>query len=304
MSHTPRVRRSDASTARRVRSCVSRGFRRKGWVRIRAKERRRGAGVSHVRCDARSAEDRSVTTPALPPSGSNPLAALPSIAIAGCLVTVNPWIEGMVTNIAGNRAIRVVALCGADSPVFHAAHGVRALPENGVVPDRRIIAAHGHLPVLGNLPAERIERFRRRVVLVDATGVTDSAAIVRSVADAVLRAAALPLLPAASEPDGERAEPTFERIPRAVIASRSDSTPRPSPSSRWIAWPGRASVGTTWRTTPRRMRFAPARASAFCWGSCAPSWSRSSAMPAISAPSSPRPRRLCGSDWTTSRTDG
>lgn len=91
----------------------------------------------------------------------------------------------MVTNIAGNPAIRVLVLRGADSPVFHAAQGVRALLENGVAPNRRIIAAHGHLPVLGNLPAERIERFRRRVVLVDATGVTDSAAIARSVADAV-----------------------------------------------------------------------------------------------------------------------
>lgn len=64
-----------------------------------------------------------MTTPALPPSGSNPLAALPSVAIAGRLVTVNPGIERMVTNIAGNPAIRVLVLCGADSPVFHAAQG-------------------------------------------------------------------------------------------------------------------------------------------------------------------------------------
>ncbi|RKT47059.1 DUF4346 domain-containing protein [Thiocapsa rosea] len=141
-----------------------------------------------------------------------PLAALPGVAIAGRLMTVNLGIERMVTNIAGNPAIRVLVLCGADSPVFHTAQGVRALLENGVGPDRRIIAARGHLPVLGNLPVERIERFRRQVVLVDATGVTDIAALVRSVADAVVRAAALPPLAAASESDGERAEPAFKRI--------------------------------------------------------------------------------------------
>jgi tetrahydromethanopterin S-methyltransferase subunit A len=82
-----------------------------------------------------------------------PLAALPGVAIAGRLVTVNLGIERMVTNIAGNPAIRVLVLCGADSPVFHTAQGVRSLLENGVAADRRIIAARGHLPVLrGNSP--------------------------------------------------------------------------------------------------------------------------------------------------------
>jgi tetrahydromethanopterin S-methyltransferase subunit A len=145
-----------------------------------------------------------------------PLAALPGVAIAGRLVTVNLGIERMITNIASNPAIRVLVLCGADSPVFHTAQGVRSLLDNGVAPDRRIIAARGHLPVLGNLPVERIERFRRQVVLVDATGVTEIAAIAQAVADAAARAAELPPLPplpAASGLDGDPSEPTFKRIP-------------------------------------------------------------------------------------------
>jgi tetrahydromethanopterin S-methyltransferase subunit A len=143
-----------------------------------------------------------------------PLAALPGVAIAGRLVTVNLGIERMVTNIAGNPAIRALVLCGADSPVFDTAQGVRSLLENGVAADRRIIAARGHLPVLRGLPVERIERFRRQVVLVDASGVTDVAAIARTVADAVERAAALPPLPATSDFGADQpAEPTFKRIP-------------------------------------------------------------------------------------------
>ncbi|CRI66510.1 hypothetical protein THIOKS1290010 [Thiocapsa sp. KS1] len=43
------------------------------------------------------------------------------MGIAGRLVTVNPVIELMVTNIAGNPAIHVLVLCGADSPVFYSA---------------------------------------------------------------------------------------------------------------------------------------------------------------------------------------
>lgn len=85
--------------------------------------------------------------------------------------------------------------------------------------------AHEHLPVLGSLPAERIERFRRQEVLEDATGVIEIAAIARSVANAVARAAALPLLPRAGARSPisrfgppTRAPPTARMIERRRLA--------------------------------------------------------------------------------------
>ena len=138
-------------------------------------------------------------------------AALPGVAIAGRLHTVNLGIERMIVNVTANPAIRALVLCGKDSPMFHTAQGIRALINDGVDGARRIVNAEGHLPVLSNVSAEAIARFRRQVALVDATGVTDLGQIAKHVADAAARVAgAAPLDPSFAA--GPIAAPAFKRI--------------------------------------------------------------------------------------------
>lgn len=141
-----------------------------------------------------------------------PVSKLPGVAIAGRLVTVNLGIERLVINVVANPRIRAVVLCGKDSPVFHTAQAVRALVEHGVTPERRIIGAQGHWPVLGNLSAARIARFRAQVTLVDAIGTSALALLARRVAAAAERVAALPALSASSPAMEAPPQPRFERI--------------------------------------------------------------------------------------------
>ncbi|NKN34032.1 DUF4346 domain-containing protein [Marichromatium bheemlicum] len=120
-----------------------------------------------------------------------PLAALPGVAIAGRLVTVNLGIERLLTNTTANPNIRFLLLCGRDSPVFHTAQGLGALIANGVTPEQRIIDAQGHFPVLANVTAERIARFRRQIQLIDLVGIDERSRIAREIAEAARRAAQL-----------------------------------------------------------------------------------------------------------------
>lgn len=117
-----------------------------------------------------------------------PLARAPGVAIAGRLYTVNLGIERIVLNVTTNPAIRVLLLCGKESPVFQPAQGLRALYADGVDAEGRIVGAAGHLPVLRNVPRARIDRFRHQIELVDHTGETDIAALQAHVGELAARA--------------------------------------------------------------------------------------------------------------------
>jgi len=141
-----------------------------------------------------------------------PVSKLPGVAIAGRLITVNLGIEQMVTNVVDNPRIRALVLCGKDSPVFHTAQAIRALADNGVTAERRIIGAQGHWPVLRNLSAAQIARFREQVLMVDAVGNSDLAVLAHRVAAAGERVASLPT-DTVPEPALEAsARPRFKRL--------------------------------------------------------------------------------------------
>jgi tetrahydromethanopterin S-methyltransferase subunit A len=106
-----------------------------------------------------------------------PLADLGGVSIAGRVYTANLGIEKIILNVTTNSAIRFLVLCGRDSPVFQPGQAIRALVQQGIMPDRRIIGAEGHFPVLRNVASERIEAFRRQIELVDLTGETNVAAL-------------------------------------------------------------------------------------------------------------------------------
>jgi tetrahydromethanopterin S-methyltransferase subunit A len=116
-----------------------------------------------------------------------PLARLAGVAIAGRVYTPNLGIERIVLNLTANPRIRFLLLAGKDSPIFQPAQALRALFADGVTLEHRIVGAEGQLPVLSNVPLERIERFRCQLELVDLTGSVDVQTIEREVQALVAR---------------------------------------------------------------------------------------------------------------------
>jgi tetrahydromethanopterin S-methyltransferase subunit A len=120
------------------------------------------------------------------------VAALPGVAIAGRLITCNLGIEKIIVNVCANPNIRALLVCGKDSPVFRPSQSLRSLFENGIDGAKQIIGATGYLPVLQGVNSGEVEEFRRRVTVVDRTGLNDVSAIKREVRMLADRLAAEP----------------------------------------------------------------------------------------------------------------
>ena len=119
-----------------------------------------------------------------------PLADLPGVAIAGRVYTPNLGIEKIIVNVTANPNIRFLVVCGKESPVCLVGQALQNLFEKGISAEKRIIDAEGHYPVLVNLAAERIERFRKQVEFIDCTNITGPAGLPAALAETI-RAAAL-----------------------------------------------------------------------------------------------------------------
>jgi tetrahydromethanopterin S-methyltransferase subunit A len=101
----------------------------------------------------------------------------PGVAIAGRVFTANLGIERIILNLTANARIRFLVLCGLDSRLFQPGQTLKALGENGISAERRIMGAQGYLPVLAPTAAARVERFRQQVRIVDLIGERDPARI-------------------------------------------------------------------------------------------------------------------------------
>ena len=136
-------------------------------------------------------------------------AALPGVAIAGRVYTANLGIERIVLNLTANPCVRFLLLCGKDSPLFHAGQSLVALGAHGLTPERRIVGAVGHVPVLGRAAARRVEHFRRQIEVVDRIGETDVAALGAAVRALTERR---PAPVAAAAPSASAPLPTFQTL--------------------------------------------------------------------------------------------
>ena len=120
------------------------------------------------------------------------VAALPGVAIAGRLITCNLGIEKIVVNVSANPNIRALLICGKDSAVFQPSQSLRSLFEHGIDAQKQIVGATGYLPVLQGVDAMMVEGLRRRVSVVDRTGLDDLSEIGREVTRLVDRLALEP----------------------------------------------------------------------------------------------------------------
>ena len=100
-------------------------------------------------------------------------AGRPEIAIAGRVYTENVGVERMVQNLVANPRLRVLMLCGRESPHL-TGRTILSLHKHGVDADHRVVGAAGPEPFLPNLGAEELRLFQETVEVVDMIGELDA----------------------------------------------------------------------------------------------------------------------------------
>ncbi len=90
------------------------------------------------------------------------LAGRPEIAIAGRVYTENVGVERMVKNLAANPQLRVLVVCGRESP-HRSGQTILSLHQNGVDEHRRVIGPAGPEPTMPNLSDHELGWFRGHV---------------------------------------------------------------------------------------------------------------------------------------------
>ncbi len=132
------------------------------------------------------------------------------VAIIGKTVTENLGIEKIIENITANPRIRFLILCGKVSKGHFVGEAIKSLVKDGIDPDGRITGARGAMPVLRNVPKERIEQFRKQIEPIDLIGIEDIPRITKAVQDCLSKNPGPYQL--SETPVQTRAEPRVETI--------------------------------------------------------------------------------------------
>jgi tetrahydromethanopterin S-methyltransferase subunit A len=88
-------------------------------------------------------------------------------ALSGTVQTENIGFEKIICNVIANPNIRYIILSGPESPGHSTGEALKALFQNGVDSEKRILGTASPHPLLYNIPMEYIERFRIQVSLID-----------------------------------------------------------------------------------------------------------------------------------------
>ncbi len=102
-------------------------------------------------------------------------------ALSGTVQTENIGFEKIICNVVANPNIRYLILGGPESEGHRTGEAMKALLHNGVDEKKRIIGTTSPHPVLHNLSAEMIARFRSQLSLIDLQFEGDPNAIRQSV---------------------------------------------------------------------------------------------------------------------------
>lgn len=92
------------------------------------------------------------------------------ISIVGKIETENIGVEKIIQNVIATPSIRYLILCGKDSEGHYSGDTLRALVENGVDANMKVIDCKGRKPVLSNVSKEEINIFRDQIEVVDMIG--------------------------------------------------------------------------------------------------------------------------------------
>ena len=98
-------------------------------------------------------------------------------AISGPLHTENLGIEKVIANTVSNPNIRFLVVCGAEVQGHITGQTLKALHENGVDKDMKVVGSQGAIPILDNMNDEGIQRFQDQLEIVDLVDMEDPATI-------------------------------------------------------------------------------------------------------------------------------
>jgi tetrahydromethanopterin S-methyltransferase subunit A len=133
------------------------------------------------------------------------------IAIVGETFTENLGIEKMIRNLVTNPSIRLLVLCGKESP-HHVGQSLIALKSNGVDAKGRIVGSRGVLPIIKNIRRDEIDCFRNQIEIINFIGCDALEEVSKAIVDA-----------------NERKTPAFEGVP--LLASQGNPTVEQSVSA-------------------------------------------------------------------------
>ena len=136
------------------------------------------------------------------------------IAIAGRVFTENVGIERMLRNLAANPRLRVLIVCGRESP-HRVGQTIVSLHQHGLDAAGRVIGSLGPEPVLPNLGRAELEHFRANVDLVDMIGELDVDRVLARAREVAPADSAVVADPAAGGPPGLSGTveaPTVEQV--------------------------------------------------------------------------------------------
>jgi tetrahydromethanopterin S-methyltransferase subunit A len=102
-------------------------------------------------------------------------------ALSGTVQTENIGFEKMVCNIVANPNIRYMIIGGPESEGHLTGEALKALFQNGVDVKHRIIGTEAPHPILFNVSADLIERFRKQLTPIDLQFVDDPEVVKRAV---------------------------------------------------------------------------------------------------------------------------
>ena len=112
------------------------------------------------------------------------------VAVVGTMHTENLGIEHVIRNLLANPNVRFLVMCGEDTKqrIGHLpGQSIVSLFRNGVDERGRIIGAQGKRPVLKNVTAEEVQRFREQVRPIDLVGEVRADVIGEHISDCVAR---------------------------------------------------------------------------------------------------------------------
>lgn len=109
------------------------------------------------------------------------------VAVFGPDKTENLGIEKIIANVLSNPVIRFLVIAGPEVRGHMSGDTIRALLENGLDSNNRVVGAKGAVPYIENVPLEAVERFREQVEMVDMIDVEDLDVIHTKVKECIAR---------------------------------------------------------------------------------------------------------------------
>ena len=159
-------------------------------------------------------------------------AGRPEIAIAGRVFTENVGIERMLQNLAANPRLRVLIVCGRESP-HRVGQTILSLHRHGLDAAGRVNGSLAPEPFLPNLREGELEHFQRNVELIDMIGELD----VEQVLARARQVAAGAPPPAVADGSGLAARPDQPEVEQIRATSDDPSAWQYDPAGFFLIFP-------------------------------------------------------------------